>query len=138
MQNLSGLDVYDLVVRLPKTLSQESTVAQAAAALDDHHVHMLLITDEDGRLLGAIERSDLSGIDLTSAAPALGLAALRERTIAPEMPAEEALRLLLRRGERRRAVVDEDGRLLGLLCLKRRQNGFCSDRAVHERASSGR
>jgi hypothetical protein len=39
------------------------------------------------------------------------------------------------RGERRRAVIDADGRLLGLLCLKSRLTGFCSDSDVAARAA---
>ena len=34
---------------------------------------------------------------------------------------------LLENGIRRAAVVDDGGRLLGLLCLKRHGNGFCTD-----------
>lgn len=40
----------------------------------------------------------------------------------------------LARGLRRLAVVDEAGRLEGLLCLKRTATGFCSDRDVASRA----
>ena len=36
-------------------------------------------------------------------------------------------------GQRRRAVVDDSGRLLGLLCLKQRLTGFCSDDDVAAR-----
>ncbi len=126
-----------MVLRLPKTLSPATTVAQAAAAFDDHHVHMLLITDEDGRLVGTLVRDDLSEDNVDRAVLALDRAVLRDRTISPDTPAEEALQLLLARGERRIAVIDEDGRLVGLLCLKRRLNGFCSDSDVLERAVHG-
>jgi hypothetical protein len=37
-------------------------------------------------------------------------------------------------GQRRNAVISEDGRLLGLLCLKASQAGFCSDEDVADRA----
>jgi hypothetical protein len=36
-------------------------------------------------------------------------------------------------GRRRLAVVDEDGTLLGLLCLKATGLGFCSDDAIAQR-----
>ena len=48
MQHLSGKDVHDVVVRLPKTLSPDTSVDQARAALHDDHVHMLLITNDQG------------------------------------------------------------------------------------------
>ncbi len=44
--------------------------------------------------------------------------------------------MLLARGRRRLAVVDERGALLGLLCLKRRLTGFCSDADVAARGES--
>ena len=133
MQELSGKDVFDVVVRLPKTLGSNASVAQARAALQDDHVHMLLITDDEGRLLGTITRDDLIGLD--SGAPALQHAVLRDRTIEPATSAAEALRLMTARGERRRAVVDPDGHLLGLLCVKRRLSGFCSDADARARKS---
>jgi hypothetical protein len=37
-------------------------------------------------------------------------------------------------GRRRAAVTSADGRLLGLLCLKASQVGFCSDTDVRARA----
>jgi CBS domain-containing protein len=135
MQHLSGKDVREVVVRLPKTLGPATSVAQARAALADDHVHMLLIIDGDGRLLGTLVRSDLPR-SVDDSARALDHAVLRNRTIAPDVPAEAARQLLLRRGERRLAVVDGDGRLLGLLCLKRRLTGFCSDLDVRARATS--
>ena len=93
---------------------------------------MLLLTD-NGRLLGTLVPSDLpaSGSD----APALGYATLDGRTVPPHLSAEDARQLLLSAGQRRRAVIDASGRLLGLLCLKRRLTGFCSDDDVAARAS---
>ena len=41
---------------------------------------------------------------------------------------------VLIRGRRRVAVINNDGRLLGLLCLKASQAGFCSDQDVRARA----
>jgi hypothetical protein len=41
-------------------------------------------------------------------------------------------------GQRRRAVVDDEGRLLGLLCLKASGRGFCADADVAARARERR
>lgn len=133
MNDLASATVYDVVLRLPKTLSPNATVADAVAALQDAHVHMLLITDEDARLLGTLVRADLEGVSPSERA--LTHAVLDGRTLAPEVGAEAARELLIGRGERRRAVVTPDGRLVGLLCLKRRQHGFCSDAEVAARAA---
>jgi len=127
--------VVDVVVRLPKTLSPYTTVAEARRALDeDDHIHMLLIT-RAGRLLGTLVRDDLPA-SADGASIALDYAVIRGRTIAPGTSAEQARLQLSSRGERRRAVVDHEGRLLGLLCLKRSHTGFCSDDDVQSRAGS--
>jgi CBS domain-containing protein len=135
MRDLTDKAVLDVVVRFPKTLGPTVTVADARAAFANH-VHMLLITASDGRLLGTLVRDDLADVD--DASLALQHAVLHGRTIPSTMPAEEALRMLVDQRARRRAVVSDDGQLLGLLCLKRRFNGFCSDADVLARASEQR
>ncbi|GAA1126232.1 CBS domain-containing protein [Nocardioides aquiterrae] len=122
--------VADVVVRRPTTLDAATSVRAARTQLEDEHVHMVLLT-RNGVLLGTLVRADLATAD--DAAPALAHAVLAGRTIAPTVTAEEALRELVARDERRRAVVTEDGRLVGLLCLKRRRTGFCRDRDVAAR-----
>ena len=127
---LSDRTVADVVVRCPKTLDGAATVGAARAQLEDEHVHMVLLTRDDV-LLGTLVRTDLVRAD--DRAPALAHAVLAGRTIAATVPADDALRILVGRDERRRAVVDGDGRLVGLLCLKRRGHGFCSDQDVASR-----
>jgi CBS domain-containing protein len=122
--------VADVVVRHPKTLDAASTVGAARAQLEDEHVHMVLLT-RDGVLVGTLVRADVATAD--ESALALAHATLAGRTIAPTVTAADALRELADRDERRRAVVDEHGRLVGLLCLKRRRTGFCSDHDVASR-----
>ena len=46
----------------------------------------------------------------------------------------EVRRAMNTAGRRRAAVTSADGRLLGLLCLKASQAGFCSDQDVRARA----
>ena len=135
MQHLSGKDVHDVVVRLPKTLSPDTSVDQARAALHDDHVHMLLITNDQGLLLGTLVRDDLAELP-QGHAHALEHAVLENRTISPDTSASDALRLMQTRAERRRAVLDPDGHLLGLLCLRRRRDGFCSDADVLSRTTT--
>jgi CBS domain-containing protein len=47
----------------------------------------------------------------------------------------QAGQLMLAWGRRRLAVVDRDGKLQGLLCLKRSWSGFCSNRDVRARSA---
>ncbi|WP_457206779.1 CBS domain-containing protein [Nocardioides sp. P5_C9_2] len=122
----------DAMVTAPWTHDPDLTVAGAHEAFTDSHVHMLLLT-RDGVLHGTLARDDLSSVT-DAAAPALGAATLAGRTIGPEHDLEEALDLMRQRQTRRLAVVDGTGRLVGLLCLKRTLDGFCSDDDVRARA----
>lgn len=124
--------VADVLLQRPKTLPAEATLAQAQAAFDDDHVHMLLLVGPHERLVGTLVRDDLAG---ATAGAALEYASLHERTLSASLSADEARQVLVAAGQRRRAVVDNNGRLVGLLCLKRRLTGFCSDRDVASRAA---
>ncbi|WP_340681428.1 CBS domain-containing protein [Amycolatopsis coloradensis] len=130
---LIGKTVGDVLVRRPKTSPADILVDQARACFADDHVHMLLLT-ESGRLIGTLLRTDLPA-DLDGADLALPHSRMSGRTVTVDMPAEQARLLLLARGQRRLAVVDHDGAIVGLLCLKRRLTGFCSDADVSARAS---
>ena len=59
-----------------------------------------------------------------------GLGTLEDRCVSPDLPLDPTREALVREGRPRLAVVAEDGRLLGLLCLKRSQSGFCTDDGV--------
>ena len=120
------------MVTAPWTHDSTLTVAGAREAFGDAHVHMLLLTD-DRVLVGTLLRDDLAGATEPTR-PALDLAPLTDRTVSPDHPVEEALALMHQQETRRLAVVAGDGELLGLLCLKRTLDGFCSDADVRARA----
>jgi CBS domain-containing protein len=132
------IEAADLVrgamVRHPKTLDTESTLADVEALFADDHVHMALVVAADHRLVTTIERSDLppSG---SASTPVIALGTLSGRVTSPQRPLSEATAAMLGAGRRRLAVVDHDGRLLGLLCLKRSGDGFCSDEGIASRAA---
>jgi CBS domain-containing protein len=66
--------------------------------------------------------------------PAAPLGRLAGRTVPPEASLAEVRRAMTAAGRRRAAVTSAGGRLLGLLCLKASQEGFCSDLDVRARA----
>lgn len=119
------------MIRAPKTLSTEASVADVRAAFDDDHVHMVLLT-EGPVLVGTLVRTDLPQVAGTT--PARPWSVLGGRVIAPEVRVDLVQDLLVARGTRRLAVVDAGERLLGLLCLKRSRDGFCTDADVAARA----
>ncbi|HET7648183.1 MAG TPA: CBS domain-containing protein [Gaiellaceae bacterium] len=108
-----------------------ATVGELRAFFADDHVHVALLVS--GRtLLGAVERADLLAAT-GDETPALELARLDGRTIAPDATLGAARAAMRRGGHRRLAVVGDGSRLLGLLCLKASGRGFCSDADVRSR-----
>jgi CBS-domain-containing membrane protein len=129
---LTGLTVADVMVSAPKTMRPTATVAEVRAFFEDDHVHMALIA-VSGVLLGTLVRADL-GPTADDAQPALARARLDGRAVALHEPAEDVRLRLIAQGLRRLAVLDDGGRLAGLVCLKRKLTGFCSDADVAARA----
>ena len=109
-----------------------SSARDAANLLLDDHVHLVLVIDAGGRLLTTIDRTDIRPpVPADTLARTLGT--LEGRTVGPETSAAQALTQLQQTSRRRLAVTDEARILIGLLCLKRHGNGFCSDDDVRSR-----
>jgi CBS domain-containing protein len=136
---MTPLPVTDLMLGDPHVCGQATAVDDARTFFSSNHVHMLLLT-ATGRvgehLLGTVVRDDLP-VRGEAGATALSYAHLRGRVVHADVSAEEARRTLHAAGKRRLAVVDDSGRLLGLLCLKRDGTGFCSDAGVRARRGHG-
>jgi len=124
--------VIDAMVRCPTTHGPEAGLEKVTAFLADDHHHMALIVAPDGRLITTIERPDLSAAALGSQ-PVTTLGTLAGRVAGPADSLAAATAALARQGRRRLAVVDDSGRLLGLLCLKRDGTGYCSDEGIRQR-----
>jgi CBS-domain-containing membrane protein len=125
------------MARCPKTHGLESGLENLRTFFEDDHHHVALIVAPDGRLVTTIERADLAAAT-SSSSPAATLGTLIGRTAGPTDPLATATGALLREGRRRLAVVDESGRLLGLLCLKKDGTGYCSDEGIRERTRARR
>jgi CBS domain-containing protein len=124
--------VADAMILTPKISGSEATVRDMKAQFENDHVHAGLIV-HSGVLLAVVERSDLDRAT-SDEASALWVGRLSGRVVAGDHPLEAAHRWMTGSGTRRLAVVDEDGRLVGLLCLKRHGRGFCSAADLQSRA----
>ncbi|MCW2757803.1 MAG: hypothetical protein JWO46_1549 [Nocardioidaceae bacterium] len=122
------------MVTTPVTHGPATTIAEARTALEAPHRHLLLIVF-GRRLLGTLVRDDLDGAD-DGTGLALDLARLAGRTTHPGASLTTVHAELTGSGERRRAVVDDAGELVGLLCLKASGTGFCSDEGIGARRSA--
>jgi CBS domain-containing protein len=123
--------VADAMVTAPKVCGVTTTVGDLRALFDDEHVHAALVV-ERCTLLVVVERADIERLD--DGAPARTVGRMAGRVVAPTAPLATVHREMMAQGRRRLAVVDDHGRLLGLLCLKHSGTGFCSDVDVCSRA----
>jgi CBS domain-containing protein len=131
----TGQVVADAMIRGPKTHDLDTGVHEIRAFFEDDHVHMALIVAPDRRLVTTIERPDVPASSPGSS-PAAELGTLAGRTADPAQALDVVTAGLLRERRRRLAVVDDGGRLLGLLCLKRDGSGYCSDEGIRQRQTS--
>jgi CBS-domain-containing membrane protein len=123
--------VADAMLPHPAVCPVETSVAQARALFADDHVHALLIVASRA-LLAVVERRDLA--DAPATEPARRYGRLHGRVVGPHDDLLATWRAMLAEGRRRLAVVDPQGMLLGLLCLKSSGRGFCSPADVDARA----
>ena len=124
--------VSDVMIEEPKVLPATAAVADVRSLFESSHVHLAVLV-ERGRLVTAISREDIPPevADDSLAAP---WGHLEGRVVHPDAEVGPVRDLMLAKGERRRIVTNEEGRLLGLLCLKHHGRGFCSDRDVDARS----
>lgn len=126
--------VAEGMLTIPVRHPLSATVQEMREFFRNEHVHAALIVAPAGRLAAVIERADLAqGCAPDAAAAPLGR--LAGRTMPAWAGLAEAQQLMTATGRRRAAVVDSEGRLVGLLCLKASQRGFCSDQDVLARAA---
>jgi len=111
----------DLMLRNPKTLAPDATVAEVRDQLDNPKVEMVLITD------GRKFRGAVTALPAGAAPSDLALLYSDERpdSVAPDASAAEAFEAANASPARRVLVLDESDNLLGLLCLNAARTGFC-------------
>ena len=116
--------VGEVMVRRPKTLPADVTVADARKAFENASVKMLLLVEGD-RFRGAV-----TAIPAEADPEELALTFVDESpvTVTADMPASEALARLDHKPNGRMIVLDEE-RLAGLVCLTSDGERFCGSPA---------
>jgi CBS domain-containing protein len=118
--------VRDVMVRRPKTMPADCSVAELRAHFENPHVRTALLV-EGGRFAGAIAPEELPAA-AGGAEPARAYARADVPTVGPEASMADALDLMERRGDHRLVVLEgEEQTLVGLLCLDRTGTSFCVD-----------
>jgi CBS domain-containing protein len=121
--------VLDVTVHHPTV---HPAVDEVREFLTGDHVHLALVVDGAGLLLTTIDRDDLAAV-AAGDVRAAEVGTLEGRTVRADLPLSDLDGVLAAANTRRLAVVDEQGRLVGLVCGKRSGHGFCSDTGISER-----
>jgi hypothetical protein len=109
------------MLRNPKTLATDASVANVREQLANPKVQMVILTE------GRTFRGAVTAVP-DEAAPtefALSYIDANPETIPPRASAQEAFERASASPGRRVIVLDEDNTLLGLLCLNPSRTGFC-------------
>jgi CBS domain-containing protein len=114
-----GKSIRDAMTTNPRNVETSTPITEAAKLLKSENVGSLPVTEGD-RLVGMVTDRDIvvrvvaEGKDVQSAT--VGEIASRDLvTIDPQQDLDEALRLMAKHQVRRLPVVEEDGRLVGIL-----------------------
>lgn len=111
--------IRELMTENPKTVSSDATVLEAARVMRDGDVGLVPVVDGD-RLVGTVTDRDIA-IRVVAEERDPNTTTVRETastdlvTIDPEQDLDEALRLMAQHQVRRLPVVEEDGRLVGIV-----------------------
>lgn len=111
--------IRELMTESPRTVSSDASVVEAARVMRDDDVGLVPVVDGD-RLVGTVTDRDIA-IRVVAEERDPSSTTVREVastdlvTIDPEQELGEALRLMAQHQVRRLPVVEEDGRLVGIV-----------------------
>jgi CBS domain-containing protein len=111
--------IRDLMTESPRTVSSDVTVVEAARVMRDDDFGLVPVVDGD-RLVGTVTDRDIAIRVVAeerdpSSTTVREIASADLVTIDPEQELGEALRLMAQHQIRRLPVVEEDGRLVGIV-----------------------
>ncbi len=123
--------VRDAMVSHPGRLPADASAQAAGALLQRPEVRAIYVTDDE-RLVGVVTRKTLVREVVAAgrepSATTLGeIAEPPDHTIGPDVPLEDAFRFLEEHDAERVPVVDEEGRLIGVLSRSVLQRRLAED-----------
>jgi CBS domain-containing protein len=122
LEDIEGATAADLMHRRITTLPASATVAELRAYFAESTSHKLALLVEGERYVGSLQAPALDGAP--DSAPAGGYAD-RGDTVLPDVPADLARERAMAMPSSRLPVVDADGRLVGIIAINSRRDGFC-------------
>jgi CBS domain-containing protein len=121
----AGPQVEDVMMRGPRTVPPETTVAEARESFENPRVRLLLVA-RGSSFAGAITREAI-GDEVADDVQLGELAAREDWRVDPAEPLARAMEMLDAEDADRLPVVEGDGTLVGLICFNRRHGHFCID-----------
>lgn len=111
--------IRELMTQNPRTVSPDSTIVDAAKIMRDEDTGVVPIVEGD-RLVGVLTDRDIAIRVVAEGKDVQGtrvseIASQDLVTIDPQQDLDEALRLMAQHQVRRLPVVEEDGRLVGIV-----------------------
>jgi CBS domain-containing protein len=120
--DVDGLTAADLMHRRLTSLPSTATVGELRAYFAESTSHRLALIVDGERYVGAIAAGDV--VDAADEASAADLAR-REPVVRADASAAEAQAAALADPSSRLPVVDDAGRLVGIVAINRARDGFC-------------
>ncbi len=114
--------VSDLIKRQPLTVNQEATLVEVVKIMAIHNVGLVVVVDEGGRPVGVVSERDViralaRGVQLT--AKAIEVGTRRDLLMArADEDVYTAVKKMRERGTRHILVVDNDGKLVGVVSIR--------------------
>jgi CBS domain-containing protein len=145
IESMSGKTAAEVMSRPVITVPEDETVAAAVDLMIKHGIKRLPVANASGSLVGMLSRFDVFRTISHEApdwralrSPHLKVESLRTvgdimfrdaRTVLPDAPVEEVIRVIDTSDIQRVAVVDREGRFLGLISDKMLLSAFAAHRA---------
>jgi CBS domain-containing protein len=112
--------IRELMTKDPRTVRPDSTAVDAARLMREEDTGIAPITEGDGRLVGVVTDRDLAIRVIAEekdprTTKVTEIASQNLITIDPDQDLDEALELMAEHQLRRLPVVEEDGKLVGIL-----------------------
>ena len=112
--------IRDLMTSNPRTIDPDQPVAEAAKLMKQEDVGIVPIVDDQNRLVGTITDRDITLRVVAEekdpkSTTVSEVASSDLVTVDPQQELDEALRLMAQHQVRRLPVVEEDGKLVGIV-----------------------
>ncbi len=114
-RRLGQLKVGTLMARDVRTVRPTDTLYRARMLINQHHVKALPVVDDERRVVGIVTVFDMFNLEVVDLDPVSKVMTTPVTTVPADTPVSRLVALMTDRGLRHLPVVDDDGRLVGIV-----------------------